>query len=308
MNSVKSAVQEDEYRLSRSTRFRHMIDNKLAPFIPYPEDEKFPHDRYLSYFQGFQWTEDQRDPDDEVIQYETVRRLHMEYRFSAETIDDTLGDSHRRLRLSDESGLLWDSSQRSVVLCSDNPLTLCRDLPEVIWEDGNPFSSKPPLPLHFGQEFPAPNDIFSHINHGLKKFCPNLNCIMHNCQIHTLIRREPRVTSDELREEPGEPCGTECFRLMDPDDMEDQDMSMHNLDFLHGVLELDPDMLPCNLAVICKLPCRQISLYRRDLVDDSELFTPVPPRRMTLKKRKKRLTGRKRKRLIISHEKDKQCV
>jgi histone-lysine N-methyltransferase EZH2 len=40
-----------------------MIDNKDAPFVPFPEDPTFPRDAYLSTFKSFQWVDDQRDPD-----------------------------------------------------------------------------------------------------------------------------------------------------------------------------------------------------------------------------------------------------
>ncbi|KAJ7702292.1 hypothetical protein B0H17DRAFT_139275 [Mycena rosella] len=274
-----------------------MIDNAQAPFVPYPEESAFPHKRYLASFDGFQWENDQRDPDDEVIQYETVRRLHVERGFPAETIDDIMRDhsSFRRLRLSNESGLLWDVSQR-------DPL-------KVIWGDGRLASSKPHLPPHFAQEFPTSNDIFIQINSGLTKFCPNLNCIMHCCQIHithdwslytpALTPKEPHLTSAEFFEQPGATCGDNCFRLIDPDDMEDQDMSIDNLDFLQSALKLDPDMLPCDLAVICKLPCRHVFFHRRDLVDDREVFPPAPVIE-TKKKRK----GKRPQRLSLYRKAD----
>ncbi|KAJ7470259.1 hypothetical protein FB451DRAFT_330278 [Mycena latifolia] len=288
-------IAHPPYQLCTAAARNHlarMIDNKLAPFIPYPEDPEFPSKRYLSSFKGFQWHEDQWDPDDEVIQYETVRRLHVEQGFSAETIDDTLRDNLRRLRLSNESGLLWDVSQR--------------DLPNVIW---GPSLSKPQLPSHFAQEFPAPNDIFTHINHGLAKFCPNLNCIMHCCRIHispdwnlytpALAPQEPHLTSDDLLEQSGEACGDDCFRLIDAD-MDQDASSIDNLEFLRGVLKLGPDTLPCDLAIICKLPCRDIFFHRRDLIDDSEISVPEPATGGMYKKRK----GKRPKRLTAARKRE----
>ncbi|KAJ6497191.1 hypothetical protein C8R47DRAFT_1212725 [Mycena vitilis] len=102
--------------VSRSHTAR-MIDNQSAAFIPYPEDASFPREDYLKEFQGFQWILDQQDPDKEVIQFETVRRLHLNHGFSVEHIDHliTAYTSLRSLRLSNESGLLWDVSQRAVI-------------------------------------------------------------------------------------------------------------------------------------------------------------------------------------------------
>ncbi|KAJ7915467.1 hypothetical protein B0H13DRAFT_1519626, partial [Mycena leptocephala] len=45
-----------------------------------------------------------------------------------------------------------------------------------------------------------------------------------------------------------------------------------DLKFLDSMLKLDPDLLPCDLAVICKLPCEQIFLYRRQLLPDDEIL------------------------------------
>ncbi|KAJ6606481.1 hypothetical protein DFH09DRAFT_1299726 [Mycena vulgaris] len=274
-----------------------MIDNKLAPFIPYPEDANFPRERYLASFPGgFQWEDDQRDPDDEVIQYETVRRLHIEHGFSAAVIDDLIREpelNFRKLRLSNESGLIWDVSQR--------------DLPAVLWGDGYPSSSKPQLPRHFAQDFPAPNDVFTQINRSNTKFCPNISCVMHCCQIHVtqdwqlytppFTNAEPHLTSDDLFEQPGEECGEDCFRHIDADDMEDQDASIENLAFLDSVLKLNPDILPCDLASICRLPCRQIFFHRRDLIDDSE----ISPRHAVIAKKNKR-KGKRPHRLSTSRK------
>ncbi|KAJ7929202.1 hypothetical protein B0H13DRAFT_2310672 [Mycena leptocephala] len=245
-----------------------MINNKSAPFIPYPDDPTFPQECYLSSFDSFQWIYDQRDPDEEVIQYETIRRLHIDHGLSAKTINDMIDENpgFRPLRLSSASGLVWDVSQR--------------DLPPVIWGDGLPSSSKRQLPPHFAQEFPQAYDIFDQINHGIAKFCPSLNCITDNCQIHVdsqyelytppLNPKEPQLTSADFFEQPGDACGGECFRGIDSDDME-VDVFI-DLKFLDSMLKLDPDLLPCDLAVICKLPCEQIFLYRRQLLPDDEIL------------------------------------
>ncbi|KAJ7739706.1 hypothetical protein DFH07DRAFT_77847 [Mycena maculata] len=199
-----------------------MIDIKTAPFIPFPADPEFPREQYLSSFEDVQWRSDQRDADEEVIQYETVRRLHVEHGLSAEDLNIVIQNLaattfFRELRLSNASGLLWDVSQR--------------DLPDVIWGDGVPSSRKTPLPPHFAQAFPTPNDVFAHVNKGRTTFCFNLSCLHHYCHVHVspewdmhtpaVSPKDPHLTSEQFFEQSGDPCGEDCFLLINPDDMED---------------------------------------------------------------------------------------
>ncbi|KAF7338689.1 SET-domain-containing protein [Mycena venus] len=288
-----------------------MIDNRNAPFVPFPEDPTFPRDQYLSYFQAFQWVDDQQDPDEEVIQYETVRRLHIDCGFEAEVINNVLKQYtvFRPLRLSNESGLLWDVSQR--------------DLPNVVWADG-PSSSKPKLPLHFAQEFPNKlGDIFNQINKGVAKFCPNQNCLTHNCHVHidqgwemytpAFVPKQPRHTSEALRALADGPCGNDCFVSSAEDAMEDDSaedcflVPEDVVDVLSDVLKLEPDMLPCYLAVICKtidrqngdsfrkMTCRQAFVLRKKMIRDEKVVQELDDkdamqddRQIPVKKRRKR--------------------
>jgi histone-lysine N-methyltransferase EZH2 len=85
--------------------------------------------------------------------------------------------------------------------------------------------------------------------------------------------KEPQLTTADFFEQPGDACGGECFRGIDSDDMvwaqayknygpnviswQEVDVFI-DLKFLDSMLKLDPDLLPCDLAVICKLPCEQV--------------------------------------------------
>ncbi|KAJ6547046.1 hypothetical protein B0H19DRAFT_1163682 [Mycena capillaripes] len=274
-----------------------MIDNKSSPFLPFPEDPTFPREEYLECFESFQWIDDRRDPDEEVVQYETVRRLHVDHRLSAEIINDILREytSFRPLRLSSESGLLWDVSQR--------------DLPPVIWGDGLPSSSKRQLPPDFGRD-PADN-LFQQINNGLANFCPHLNCIIYNCHVHVdpqwnnltppVAPKEPRLTNDGLRAlaRLGAACGDECFLLCDDDDMDvdTDDVPLGDLTVLFSMLKLEPDMLPCHLAVICRIACQRVFLHRKQTIDDGEVIPPGKRRRKS-----KPLTNKKKEKLDFSGE------
>ncbi|KAJ7043169.1 hypothetical protein C8F04DRAFT_1073868 [Mycena alexandri] len=265
-----------------------MLDNKDAPFAPYPEDPAFPRDAYLRTFNDVQWVSDQRDPDAEVVEYETVRRLHIEHGFSAARIDHImLMSGFTPLRKTNESGLLWAVGQR--------------DLPPVIWGDGLPSSSKPQLPPHFAEEdYPDSNDVFTQVNTGVSKFCPNLNCLTHNCHVHidadwlsltpAFALTRPRLTSAELPAAvhgPHPGCGNDCFSLIHENDMEDDGLAnvpLDHLAVLGSLFKAVPDASPCDLAVICKMRCRDVFRHRRDTIDDAEIISSPP---LTKKKKPK---------------------
>ncbi|KAJ7184287.1 hypothetical protein C8R46DRAFT_456388 [Mycena filopes] len=249
-------------------------DMNSAPFIPYPEDSTFPKEEYLKPFDTVQWLE-HLDPEDQVIQYETVRRLHIEHGCSAETINNMIMDNpgFAALRLPNGKGLLWEMDHR--------------DLPPVIWGDGLPASRKPRLPSNFAGDIRPDNNIFDDVNHALNWFCPNLNCITDQCGLHVspdmidystsrVTPKEPLVTSvDLLQLEAGIDCGAACFQLIEPGHMEDVDDSVDlagpELSFLNGFFKINPDALPCDMANIFNIPCREIFLHRQKLLPDREI-------------------------------------
>ncbi|KAH9965543.1 hypothetical protein BGW80DRAFT_755949 [Lactifluus volemus] len=70
-----------------------------APFVPYANDPTFDAKRYLGQFEQFAW-ENLVDPDVEVIQFETLRRLQFKHGLSLDDIDavlPTLRKSNRRV-------------------------------------------------------------------------------------------------------------------------------------------------------------------------------------------------------------------
>ncbi|KAJ6500518.1 hypothetical protein C8R45DRAFT_978035 [Mycena sanguinolenta] len=256
---------------SRSENAR-VYNNREAPFVPFPEDPTFPRSEYLSHFKDLQWKTDQRDPDEEAIQYESVRRLHITHRFTADLIDDVTAHlNFRRLRLSNESGLLWDVSQR--------------DLPDVIWADGLPSSSKklPPLPPYFSKEPLETCNLFEQMNRGLERFCPHLNCIQDNCHVHVdydwefstppIEPKQSVRTSRNLRTLAEAACGDECFLNIPGNAMEDDsadDVPLSEQSVLRSILKIEPDSLPCDLAVICRIPCWIAFVLRTQTIDDHQ--------------------------------------
>ncbi|KAK7038363.1 SET-domain-containing protein [Favolaschia claudopus] len=255
----------------RNTNAR-MMDEKYAAFVPFADDPNFPLEVYLGSFKGFQWKHDFVGPDEEVIQFEVVRRLHVDHGVSPEDIDRAVksyGDQEHMcylpLRESQESGLLWAVSQR--------------DLPDVIWRDGLPSSSKKQIPPHFGWSFPDLKDDFAIINKAVGKFCPNLNCIQDNCGVHVSHEwqlqtppfrpKQPLYASMQLRALVDQPCENECFSLVSEDAMDDDSLDALPITYhtvLNSILKLEPDMRPCDLAVICEMTCANVYRLRKQVL------------------------------------------
>ncbi|KAJ7273167.1 hypothetical protein C8J57DRAFT_267590 [Mycena rebaudengoi] len=281
---------------SRNIQAR-MFDNKSAPFIPYADDPRFPVDKYLRRFESCQWEKDHKDPDDEVIQFELARRLHIDHKFDAhiiETIFSALPEfNFRPLREANASGLIWEVSQR--------------DLPDVIWADGVSSSQHVQLPPNFTASVLFDVDsreTWRALNRSLSTFCPELNCVQSFCGLHVLpewdmyteeLKRQPaHVKSRDLlrllKKQKRTACGEACFYRVfhnceaDPSDLED-----HDFTFLHDMLKLDPDLnIPCDLAVICRLPCWQVFVYRTQCFIVDEDIMPLDRKRPKKKKKKGR--------------------
>jgi len=101
----------------------------------------------------------------EVIQLELVRRLYHGFGLSFSQIDEL--NFFTKLRSSQDSGLLWDASQRDLLS----------------WP-GARLSEYPDLHVSDLQEMPSDAEISVHLGLGSKIFCPNLNCIYTPCGIH----------------------------------------------------------------------------------------------------------------------------
>ncbi|KAF7294848.1 SET-domain-containing protein [Mycena indigotica] len=280
-----------------SASFNAEVDsNSSAQYIPFPDDGTFPLDGYLATFKNCDWLSQGRDgkfstvtpnPDDELITYETIRRLHYDHGFTEEDINTVLktvdGMGGRPLRwgfenglYSDESGFLWESSQR--------------DIPNIIWADGHETATAPRLPPDFGGNVPcADQDLIARLNRNGKKFCPNLNCIMHCCRIHIshdweefaqpFYENIPQLTSRDLvvqkqQADNSGPCGDKCF-LYALDQREDVDMDIEEASegraLVQGLLKLQPDLCPCDLATIAGVDCDQAFHIRQAFVSDKDV-------------------------------------
>lgn len=101
-----------------------------------------------------------------MIQLEGARRLIYQLGLTIIEVDDLR--FFTPLRKSHASGLLWDTSQR-------DPL---------FWP-GMQLSELPVLHVSDVGAVPTDGDFYGSLKVGLKRFCPNLNCIQTSCGVHS---------------------------------------------------------------------------------------------------------------------------
>ncbi|KAK0466156.1 uncharacterized protein EV420DRAFT_1510194 [Desarmillaria tabescens] len=250
-------------RSAEKETFDLTLSAESLPFIPFADNPKFPLAEYLAYYESFEWQVDFVDPDAEVIEIEVARRLHCDLGLSLDAIDEL--KVLRPMRLSHDSGLIWDTFQR--------------DIPDLPWLDEPVIMTLPPRKL------PSENDLLNDINRFRPQLCPNMNCIHLACKIHQfeyppINPVTPTKTNQNLKLRQGAPCGPDCYFHLDEnhDGMIEgvQWTNPEDEEFLHGVLKLDPDISPCALAVICRKRCFEVYIYRTRLIPDEKVFVTDP--------------------------------
>ncbi|KAF9521962.1 hypothetical protein CPB83DRAFT_152007 [Crepidotus variabilis] len=141
----------------------------------------------------------------------------------------------------------------------------------------------------------------------LELFCNNRNCVISFCSTHEHTSsprpRAPKIPYSKLGDTTSRPCGNRCF--LEPSSS--VDLLVHgtawdsnDIELLHCILKFSPDILPCDLAMICRKPCREVHRQRaelrssvadlpvdkhrnrsnnlpRDFEEDSTVFTPPLP-------------------------------
>jgi hypothetical protein len=169
-----------------------------------------------------------------MIFIETARRLHYTYKFSYLDID-TLHMYHLPLRCNNSQGLIWDISQRYLLI--DWIFLIC------IYKHHFCFSDQllwPGAQMSMLSHLPSshidPNmNIYDIVMKDVIAFCDNLNCLCSYCKIHgeenflTLLLYNPNIshqdmshpisppkpmmTDDAIRLLGGPPCGGDCYKL-----------------------------------------------------------------------------------------------
>lgn len=197
-------------------------------------------------------------------------------------------DAERVLPTTNADGLLWDCEQRYVP-CTCLPvlrMTVDRDLLEWPGMVKNPGDD-----VHVTEKW----DVVSRVDSMLRQFCPLLGCIQSACPSHStcsvtyftvhqplatvhdrVLNRnvKPTLNDDALRQRIRKTCNNMCFAVEsdeyivratihqnDISARQKQDAAPKELmtkDVI-SLIELLPDELPCHLAGLCRLSCRDVS-------------------------------------------------
>ncbi|KAK1232922.1 hypothetical protein PQX77_003935 [Marasmius sp. AFHP31] len=232
-------------------------------FIPFADANEFPIGKCLKDCSSLDWIDNFNDSDLELLEYLVALQLHFEHHFQYEQINATEVLS-LLLRKGNKSGLLWACNQRDL---GCKAFTAADGVPE---RNLHSYAADRP-------------DLFQEVNRGLAQFCPNLNCLYHFCSIHT----NPIVTppfepasptpNDSYTLElvrPGfdtsQACECNCFRnhieegnwMENLPPLSDKDPKYKAI---QSILKLDPDVSPCNLAVICQVECLSVCQWKYSL-------------------------------------------
>ncbi|EGO29321.1 hypothetical protein SERLADRAFT_433320 [Serpula lacrymans var. lacrymans S7.9] len=240
------------------------------PFIPYEDEPEFDVKEFLKGIDSFHWESDHEDPDIQLIDLETARRMHYVYDISLADIDRS--KILPRLRESDTFGLLWEASQR-----------------DLIHWPGAAFNEHEELPTSYA---PASDDLRGRLNSILPIFCPNLNCMQAKCPTHECLypvydAEKPKVTSISMLLSEGDPCGEECFRYHVDDSYADTvNWEGPDSDILAVILATTADLFPCLLAILCHKPCREVFVMRSRLFPDHRIQDVVDEPIERLRKKK----------------------
>ncbi|KAI0312594.1 hypothetical protein OF83DRAFT_631595 [Amylostereum chailletii] len=237
-------------------------------FVPYADAQNPPFDSatYSEQFERVAWEWDLDDnPDVETIKAETLRRLHFGQKLDFETIDATgILTTSTPLRKSNEDGLLWYLAQRDPVPWFKNLEHNHPKLPATTYKASHP------------------KELF--IN-SASVFCSNLNCVMAMCPTHPAPnppRPFPKATKTafDLRCIVTESCGKHCISTVSDQDRESvppRVWTESDIKDLETILMIEPDALPCHLAVLCRKTCWEAYEERCRILPDAAIFPDSNP-------------------------------
>ncbi|KAF9527650.1 hypothetical protein CPB83DRAFT_907467 [Crepidotus variabilis] len=250
---------------SKNVRSR-VIPLEILEFLPFADDPAFQgkSEEYLRQFCYFGWQVDLWDPDREIIFLELSRRLHFNHNFAYADIDE-LRMFHVLIRKNSRSGLIWETCQRD--------------------KDAWPGSQTSILGY---ESFPTsyfnpPEQLLEDIEKDSVFFCDNLNCVGSACMTHGLGSKialpSPTLSNQDMMSQQRPPCPLNCFQLCDVDtlDLETEVQSMmsrhlpQTIASAKDAITLASDTLPCDLAIICQLPCFETYILRLSLFTDEQI-------------------------------------
>ncbi|KAJ3541115.1 hypothetical protein NMY22_g4022 [Coprinellus aureogranulatus] len=251
-----------------------------ASFLWYSDDPTFNLQRFQSLHHHLAWQTDFWDPDHEAIKMETVRLLHFQQGLELWHIDELKLPTFPKIRKNSADGLVWQSSQRDMLS----------------WPESQ-MSPWPELTLPYVKKACSSTgeDIFSQVEYATSIFCPNLSCLRsypQTCPAHSVpaIREQTATLPTTEYPRSRDCCSDQCFMYIEDEIRDDKDADLDHLLWPNGTLELEtlesvlkitPDALPCDVAVLCRLPCNQVFANRRRLISDDDILDdrilgPVP--------------------------------
>ncbi|PPQ72753.1 hypothetical protein CVT26_003033 [Gymnopilus dilepis] len=214
-------------------------DSHYMPFIPFADDKDYNYAADIDLYHYFAWQKSDSprlNADEQVIALETLCRLASELKLLPKDLDEM---------------------QFFVVPCQEIiSLPRKRDFPK--W---------PPLVTNLKSILPE--DVLSSDANNfvgfLNDFCANLNCLVPYCNPHEqeVVRGQvpgivlPKISPDKILDMIASPCGSDCCLLPAPINVIASYWSDSDTQILSSVLRYAPDTSPCDLAIICRKPCRE---------------------------------------------------
>ncbi|KAH7882676.1 hypothetical protein F5I97DRAFT_300386 [Phlebopus sp. FC_14] len=254
---------------------------EIIHFIPYADDPAFPVNEHLEKFTSLEWNQS-FDPDLEMIQLETVHQLHILHKIAL--IDIERMKIFKSLHISHNTGLLWDSMQRDFLH----------------WPGALQVKLNADLAISY---IPWADNLKGRLSSILRIFCPNLNCLSPLCLTHAgskssyLASKKSNITPESMCLSEGDPCGPQCFRLISDIDqfavcvilniyITNIFLKLQNtlppsptdpnhtsfLQELQIILNIMPNMYPCQLSILCFRPCQEIFIQQTYLLNSQMAF------------------------------------
>ncbi|KAK7042070.1 Pre-mRNA splicing factor [Favolaschia claudopus] len=260
-----AALAEQEFCTPTARNIFLGDDPHNMPFLPFPEDPSFNHNRYAEEYKGFSWEQQPSldHPDLETVVVEAARRLHNEHGMLYQHIDET---GILPLELLDRDGM------RGMIYLSRR-----RDFPD--WPPGLPASQKM---LQHDVPEPTSNPPDKSLGLLVSMFCTNLNCNVGFCSTHLdptsmPLTEPPQIRGQRFKELLQTPCGEDCFLVKTFDhDQTTLQWVDNDTQLLRTVLDFSPDTEPCDLAVICDKPCFEVFAQRRLCIPDESIKKVKP--------------------------------
>ncbi|EGO29325.1 hypothetical protein SERLADRAFT_412873 [Serpula lacrymans var. lacrymans S7.9] len=236
----------------------HGDDSDAMPFMPFADEPEFDAHDYAQFYGSFAWEQDY-DPDLEIIVLEAAHRLRNLHDISFQRIDESVLLPFTLLSKDGRTGLLEMSRSRDLLK----------------W----PGFTATHHSLQAASE-PAAHDLRTRLKGAISLFCPNLSCVQPWCSVHVEPypipnpkEPDPKLTRKGFIKVAGKPCGDDCF-VNNQDSPPDILWTETDLETFKVIFEVTPDTMPCDLAVLCRKPCREV-FHQRNVILQSPA-EPVP--------------------------------